>query len=347
MWFSLWALVQRRGSPVIFQGGSLTDSSDSLVSDGRCKHYTKSTHTSHFRRRDFSRLTQDFSHRVNRNRCVSQNSHSSHLARHVTRALVVVSFTLEHYLIFQLHSYTLQRSVECVFRPSGLNALAYKLWTHRSHWRGHLCTGQTDVLPQTEYDVDLWFSWEHCDSPSWSGFGWWTNTEYAGFTAVLTVERSKCRPITRQCRETCRSCRTQKKAESRDTFQQKRSFIGTSTCSRRRWSSIQTLWIGKCCETSLWRRKRSSSRRGKLGTCRREQASLHEELAQRDRALRETHIKSIHEVGKLQRAQEMQIDELSRNDLWESHATIQKLTSQIQELQDRVRLMSVFWDSKM
>ena len=35
---------------------------------------------------------------------------------------------------------------------------------------------------------------------------------------------------------------------------------------------------------------------------RREQARLHEELAQREKALRETRIRSIHEVGQLKRA---------------------------------------------
>ena len=46
-------------------------------------------------------------------------------------------------------------------------------------------------------------------------------------------------------------------------------------------------------------------------TSRREQARLHEELAQRERALRETHIRSIHEVEDLKRAQEMQLDKFS------------------------------------
>ena len=66
-------------------------------------------------------------------------SHSSHLAQHVTRALFVVSFTLEHYLTFHMHSsptfcptiyqtfiddyftlrFILRRSIECVFRSPG------------------------------------------------------------------------------------------------------------------------------------------------------------------------------------------------------------------------------------
>ena len=58
---------------------------------------------------------------------------------------------------------------------------------------------------------------------------------------------------------------------------------------------------------------------------RREQARLHEDLAQREEALRETHIRSIHEVEELKRAQKMRIDELSRNQLKECHATFQEL----------------------
>ena len=95
------------------------------------------THTSHSRTRDFSRVAQDLRHRVNRNCCVSQNSSSSHLAQHVSHALVVASVTLEHYLTLHMHSSptfhptiyptfvavhftrrcTLRGSVECVFRP--------------------------------------------------------------------------------------------------------------------------------------------------------------------------------------------------------------------------------------
>ena len=37
----------------------------------------------------------------------------------------------------------------------------------------------------------------------------------------------------------------------------------------------------------------------------------------------------IHEVGELKRAQEMRMDEFSRNELKESHSTIQELTSQV------------------
>ena len=139
--------------------------------------------------------------------------------------------------------FILRRSIECVFRSPGRIALACRLWAQGSHWRGHLYTGQTDVLPQTEHDVDLWFSWEHCDPSSWIGLGWWENTEYAaGFSAVLTGERSKCRPITslslfqrklsvkfislpRKCRDTCRNVLTQKKVWVKKHFPTEQAFL--------------------------------------------------------------------------------------------------------------------------
>ena len=73
---------------------------------------------------------------------------------------------------------------------------------------------------------------------------------------------------------------------------------------------------------------------------RREQSRLHEELAQREEALGETHITSIHEVNELKGAQEIRIDEFSRCELRESQVTIQELTSQILELQERVNFMN-------
>ena len=73
---------------------------------------------------------------------------------------------------------------------------------------------------------------------------------------------------------------------------------------------------------------------------RREEAFLHEELAQRERVLRDSRIRNIHEVEELKKAQEMRIDEFSRCELRESHATLQGLTSQMQELQERVNYMN-------
>ena len=75
-------------------------------------------------------------------------------------------------------------------------------------------------------------------------------------------------------------------------------------------------------------------------TYRREKTRLHEELAKRERALRETHISSIHEVEELNRAQELRIDEFSTEELRESQAAIHELASQFQELQERVNLMN-------
>ena len=67
---------------------------------------------------------------------------------------------------------------------------------------------------------------------------------------------------------------------------------------------------------------------------RREQARLHEDLALREKALRDTRIPTIHRKEELKRAQEVRVDEFSM------HATIQELTSQIQELQERVNCMN-------
>ena len=76
---------------------------------------------------------------------------------------------------------------------------------------------------------------------------------------------------------------------------------------------------------------------------RREQSKLHAELAQRERARRETHIRSIHEVEELKRAQELRFDEFSRKELKESQATFNELASPIQELQESVNFMNDSW----
>ena len=72
----------------------------------------------------------------------------------------------------------------------------------------------------------------------------------------------------------------------------------------------------------------------------REHAGLQEELVQRERALRDTRIRNIHEVEELKRAQEMRIDEFSKHGLRESHAAFQELISQIQRLQERTKYMN-------
>ena len=67
---------------------------------------------------------------------------------------------------------------------------------------------------------------------------------------------------------------------------------------------------------------------------------LHEELAQREKSLRDTRNSNIQEVEYLKRAQEMRINEFSRHEMRESHATVQELTSQIPELQERMNYMN-------
>ena len=46
---------------------------------------------------------------------------------------------------------------------------------------------------------------------------------------------------------------------------------------------------------------------------RREQVRLQEELVMKEKALRDTQIRSIHEMGELKRAQELRIDEFCKN----------------------------------
>ena len=70
------------------------------------------------------------------------------------------------------------------------------------------------------------------------------------------------------------------------------------------------------------------------------QVRLQGEVVMKEKALRDTQIGSIREVGELKRALELRVDEFSVQTLRESHDTIQKLTSQIQELQESVNCMN-------
>ena len=47
----------------------------------------------------------------------------------------------------------------------------------------------------------------------------------------------------------------------------------------------------------------------------------------KEKALRDTQIRSMHEMGEMKRAQELRVDEVSVQKLRESHETIQRLTS--------------------
>ena len=69
---------------------------------------------------------------------------------------------------------------------------------------------------------------------------------------------------------------------------------------------------------------------------RQEQVRLQEELSMKEKVLRETQIRSIHEMGQMKRAQELRVDEFSVQKLRESHETIQRLTSQLQEMYEQM-----------
>ena len=66
---------------------------------------------------------------------------------------------------------------------------------------------------------------------------------------------------------------------------------------------------------------------------RRDQLPLQEELSEQHRDLRETRIKSLHELEALKRVQELRVDEFSRSRLIENQDAINELTARIQELQ--------------
>ena len=85
----------------------------------------------------------------------------------------------------------------CVFRSYGWNDIAYRLWAQTSHWREHT---SFLVKPMFFHRPSMTSTYDSAVSiatlTSWIGLGWWANSEYVGFTVVLTGERSKCRPTT-------------------------------------------------------------------------------------------------------------------------------------------------------
>ena len=64
------------------------------------------------------------------------------------------------------------------------------------------------------------------------------------------------------------------------------------------------------------------------------------ELSMKEKVLRDTQIRSMHEMGEMKRAQELRVDEVSVQKLIESHEAIQRLTSQMQEMQERINSMN-------
>ena len=73
---------------------------------------------------------------------------------------------------------------------------------------------------------------------------------------------------------------------------------------------------------------------------RREQVRLQEELVMKKKSLRGTEIRNMNEMGEMKRAQETRVDDFSVQKLRESHETIHKLTSQLQEMQEQINSMS-------
>ena len=59
----------------------------------------------------------------------------------------------------------------------------------------------------------------------------------------------------------------------------------------------------------------------------------------KEKASRETQIRSMHEMGEMKRAQELRVDEFSLQKLRESHETRQRLTSQVQEITGKDELL--------
>ena len=60
----------------------------------------------------------------------------------------------------------------------------------------------------------------------------------------------------------------------------------------------------------------------------------------KEKVLRETQIRSVHEMGEMKRAQELRVNEVSVQKIRENHETIQELTSQLQEMQEQMNSMT-------
>ena len=73
---------------------------------------------------------------------------------------------------------------------------------------------------------------------------------------------------------------------------------------------------------------------------RREQIRLQEELSMKEKVLQDTQIRSMHEIGEKKRPQELRVDEFSVQKLRENPETIQRLTSQMQEMQEQMNSMN-------
>ena len=58
------------------------------------------------------------------------------------------------------------------------------------------------------------------------------------------------------------------------------------------------------------------------------------------KALRDNQIRSMHEMGEMKRAQELRVEEFSVQKLRERHETVQRVTSQLQDMQGQMNSMT-------
>ena len=72
----------------------------------------------------------------------------------------------------------------------------------------------------------------------------------------------------------------------------------------------------------------------------REQVRLQEELSMKEKVLPNTQIRLIHEMGEIKRAQELRVEEVSVQKLRENFETTQRLTSQLQQMQEQMYSMN-------
>ena len=79
---------------------------------------------------------------------------------------------------------------------------------------------------------------------------------------------------------------------------------------------------------------------------RRDQLLFQEELLEQNRDLRETRIKSLHEMEELKKSHVLKVEELSRRKLTEDQNTIMELRTRIRELQNEVICMNDSRDFK-
>ena len=100
-------------------------------------------------------------------------------------------------------------------------------------------------------------------------------------------------------------------------------------------------WISELQQQTCARRLELQDAHHGYVESRREQVRLQEESVMKEKALRDTHIRNMHEMGEMKRAQDLRVDELFVQKLGESHETVQRLTSQTQELQESVNCTNV------